>query len=48
MLNSSTETDNAKFFSLLLDGSTDRGNIDDQLFLVVWCDRNGSDEKVHT
>ena len=39
---------NAKFFSLLLDGSTDTGNIDDEVFLVVWCDCNGSDEKVHT
>ena len=39
---------NAKFFSLLLDGSTDTGIIDDEAFLVVWCDHNGSDEKVHT
>ena len=39
---------NAKFFSLLLDGSTDAGNIDDEVFLIVWCDRNGSDQKVHT
>ena len=39
---------NAKFFSLLLDGSTDTGNIDDEVLLLVWCDRNGRDEKVHT
>ena len=39
---------NAKFFSLLLNGSTDAGNIDDKVFLVVWCDCNGCDEKVHT
>ena len=39
---------NAKFFSLLLDGSTDTGNIDNELLLIVWCDRDGSDEKVHT
>ena len=25
----------AKFFSVLMDGSTDRGNVDDELFLVV-------------
>ena len=36
------------FFSLLLDGSTDRGNIDNEVLLVVWCDPDGSDEKVHT
>ncbi len=36
--------DNAKFFSLLLRTS----NIDNEVLLVVWCDRNGSDEKVHT
>jgi hypothetical protein len=28
----------AKFFSLLMDGSTDSGNIADELFLVLWCD----------
>ena len=39
---------NARFFSFLLDGSTDTGNIDDEIFLVVWCDPDGSDEKVHT
>ena len=38
----------ASFFSLLLDGSTDKGNIDNELILIVWCDVNGSDEKVHT
>lgn len=38
----------AKFFSLLLDGSTDKGNIDNELLLVVWCDPDGTDEKVHT
>lgn len=39
---------NAKFFSLLLDGSTDKGNIDNELILVVWRDVNGTDERVHT
>ena len=38
----------AKFFSLLLDGSTDKGNIDNELLLIVWCDIDGTDEKVHT
>ena len=38
----------AKFFSLLLDGSTDKGNIDNELLLVIWCDPDGKDEKVHT
>lgn len=35
---------NVKFSSLLLDGSTDRGNIDNELILAVWCDRNEADE----
>jgi len=39
---------NAKFYSLLLDGSTDTGNIDNEVLLVVWCDLDGHDEKVHT
>ena len=38
----------AKFFSLLINGSTDKGNVDDELFMVVWCDTNGEDELVHT
>ena len=38
----------AKFFSLLLDGSTDAGNIDNELLLVVWFDKDGVDEKVYT
>ena len=38
----------AKFFSLLLDGSTDTGNIDNEVLLVVWCDPDSSDEKIHT
>lgn len=38
----------ASFFSLLLDGSTDKANIDNELILVVWCDVNGSDEQIHT
>ncbi len=38
----------AKFFSVLMDGSTDKGNIDDELFLVRWCDVDGPDQKVYT
>ena len=41
-----TVTD-AKFFSILMDGSTDMGKIDDELFLVQWCDINATDEKNH-
>ena len=37
----------AKFFSLLLDGSN-KGNINNEVLPAVWCDPNGSDEKVHT
>ena len=33
------------YFSLLLDGSTDAGNIDDEIFLILLCDVDGSDEK---
>ena len=43
-----TRLGNAKYFSLLLDGSTDKANIDNEVILVVWCDRDGTDEKVHT
>ena len=38
----------AKFFSLLMDGSTDHANVDDEMFIAVWCDSNGTDEKIHT
>ena len=27
----------AKFFSILMDGSTDVSNIDEEMFLVLWC-----------
>ena len=36
----------AKFFSLLLDGSTDKVNIDNKVVLVVWCEHDEADEKV--
>ena len=38
----------ANFYSLLIDGSTDKGNIDNEAVLTVWCDLNSTDEKVHT
>ena len=38
----------AKFFSLLMDGSTDAGNIDNDLLLVVWFDKEGVGENVCT
>ena len=31
-----------------MDGSTDSGNIDDEIFHVLWCDVDRSDEKVRT
>ena len=40
--------DNANFFSVMIDGSTDVANIENELILAVWFDKNGSDEKVHT
>ena len=38
----------AKFFSLLMDGSTDVGNIDNELLFVVWVDKEGMGEQVGT
>ena len=38
----------ADFFSILLDGSTDKGNQDNELVLTVWCDPEGKDERIHT
>lgn len=31
-----------------MDGSTDKGNTDDEVFMAVWCDSTNADEKVHT
>ena len=39
---------NIKFFSVLMDSSTDKANMDNELILVIWCDTNGTDEKVHS
>ena len=38
----------APYVSLLLDSSTDKGNIDNEQLLVLWCDTDSSDEKIHT
>ena len=37
----------SKFFSLQADGSTDVGNIDEELFLVLHFDPYSKDRKVH-
>ena len=38
----------ANFFSLLLDASTDKDNIDNELVLAVCCDIDGNVERIHT
>ena len=37
----------AKFFSLQLDGSTDSGNVEDEVFLVVFSDPYSADGRIH-
>ena len=37
----------AKFFSLQLDRSTDVGNVEDEVFLTVFCDTYSADGRVH-
>ena len=39
--------DRARFFSLQLDGSSNAGNVEDEVFLVVLCNPNSEDGKVH-
>ena len=36
----------AKFFSIQADGTTDKGNIEEEMFHVVYCDFNSDDMKV--
>ena len=36
------------FFSLLVDSSTDKANVDNETFMAVWCDVNGADEMIYT
>ena len=43
-----TSVSKARFFSIVMDGSTDKGNIDDELFLVLWCDIDSREERVLT
>ena len=43
-----SEVAKAKFFSIFMDGSTDKGNVDNELMMVCWCDTNAEDEKLHT
>ena len=31
-----------------MDGSTDKGNVNNELMMVCWCDTNAEDEKLHT
>ncbi len=38
----------ADFFSLLLDGSTDKGCCDNEIVMAVWCDIDSTDEKIHS
>ena len=38
----------AKFFSILLDGSTDKGNVDNEAILLIYCDTDSFDEKIYT
>lgn len=30
-----------------MDGTTDKGNIDDEIFLTLWCDVESTHERVH-
>ena len=43
-----TSLSKAMFFSLMMDGSTDSSNADNELLLVLWCDPDGEDERIHT
>jgi len=43
-----SEVSRAKFFSIFLDGSTDKGNVDNELMMVCWCDTNAEDKKLYT
>ena len=36
-----------KFFSIQCDGSTDSGNMEEELFLVMYLDTHADDGKVH-
>ena len=38
----------ATFFSLLMDGSTDSSNSENEMILVMWCNVESDDHKIHT
>ena len=38
----------SSFFSLLMDGSTDASNSENEMVFVMWCDVNSNDHTVHT
>ena len=42
------QLNNLQFFSILLDGSTDSGNVNNELMVAMYFDREGADEKVCT
>jgi len=42
-----SEVAQAKFFFIFIDGSTDKGNVDNKLMMVCWCDTS-SEDKLHT
>ena len=37
----------AKFFSIQADGSTDSGNIEEELFLAIYLDHSATNKRVH-
>lgn len=41
------KTAQAIFFSLIIDGSSDKANIGIEVFVVVWCDTNRTDKIIH-
>lgn len=43
-----TKVMKARFFSLVQDGSTDQGNIENEIILVAWCNSNSAKEQIHT
>ena len=38
----------SKVFCIFMNGSTDKGNVDNELMMVCWCDSNAEYEKLHT
>jgi len=46
--NDVSEVVQAKFFSIFIDGSTDKGNVHNELMMVCWRDTSSEDKKLHT